>query len=324
MIKTVPEKSKVTLLDNCDKITTENRFNQFMVTLWIEIIYFFKLLIINSINVRHKWAIQFFMKMNIKLCQWSVLEIVKLTFKLHIHTFLYKRCFISNTIEYFYQIVQRINRWVDLGEIQSGLSYNQILYYQSANRFGVRRSTISRLHQRFRTTLQAEWRPIPQATIRTVRSMRRRCTSVKRRWLRILSFLKIPTVTLRIDIYEWLCFGFSFFPFFKFALLWGKSVILGFSPTFLRFTGVHLILNILNYFQLLSLRFALKLWYICNGVINVLFSCNKMHIMRACVFIVLKYNYVFSIWIKETTDKQEIFKKTIYMRTYSNGSSPLN
>jgi hypothetical protein len=27
MIKTVPEKSKVTLLTNCDKFTTENRFN---------------------------------------------------------------------------------------------------------------------------------------------------------------------------------------------------------------------------------------------------------------------------------------------------------
>jgi hypothetical protein len=71
-------------------------------------------------------------------------------------------------------ILQRINRWVDLGQIQSGLSYNQILYYQSANRFGVHRSTISPLHQRFRTTLQAECRQVPQATIRTIRSMRRR------------------------------------------------------------------------------------------------------------------------------------------------------
>jgi hypothetical protein len=72
-------------------------------------------------------------------------------------------------------VLQRINLWVDLGEIQSGLSYNQIVYYPSANRFGVHRSTISR----FRTTLQAEWRQIPQATIRTVRSMKRRCTSVR-------------------------------------------------------------------------------------------------------------------------------------------------
>jgi hypothetical protein len=70
-------------------------------------------------------------------------------------------------------ILQRIIRWVDLGQIQSGLSYNQTLYYQSANRCGVHWSTISRLHQRFRTTLHAEWRQIPQATIRTVRSMRR-------------------------------------------------------------------------------------------------------------------------------------------------------
>jgi hypothetical protein len=76
-------------------------------------------------------------------------------------------------------VLQRINRWIDLGQIQSGLFYNQILYCQSANRFGVHRSTISRLHQRFLTTLQAEWRQIPQATIGTVRSMRRRCTSVR-------------------------------------------------------------------------------------------------------------------------------------------------
>jgi hypothetical protein len=76
-------------------------------------------------------------------------------------------------------VLQRINLWVDLGEIQSGLSYIKILYYPSANRFGVHRSTISRHHQRFRTTLQAEWRQIPHATIRTVRSMKRRCTYVR-------------------------------------------------------------------------------------------------------------------------------------------------
>jgi IS30 family transposase len=105
--------------------------------------------------------------------------------------------------------LQRNNRWIDLGQIQSGLSYKQ-----SANRFGVHRSTISRFHQRFRTKLRSEWRQFPQATVRTVRSMRRR------HW-RTLLFQKISTVTLRIDIYERLCFWIFIlvFAFVKFALL---------------------------------------------------------------------------------------------------------
>jgi hypothetical protein len=98
-------------------------------------------------------------------------------------------------------VLQRNNRWVDLAQIQTGLSYKQ-----SANLFGVHRSTIYRLHQRFRTTLPAEWRQIPQATIRTVRSMRQRCTSV--RGADGGHCLRIPTVTVRKDIYEWR-FGFS-------------------------------------------------------------------------------------------------------------------
>jgi IS30 family transposase len=44
-------------------------------------------------------------------------------------------------------VLQRNNRWVALGQIQAGLSNQQI-----ANRFDVHRSTISRLHQRFGTT----------------------------------------------------------------------------------------------------------------------------------------------------------------------------
>jgi hypothetical protein len=70
--------------------------------------------------------------------------------------------------------MQWFDKWVDLGQIQPGLSYKP-----SANLYGVHRSTFSRLHQRFRTTLQAEWRQIPLATIRTVRSIRRRCKSVR-------------------------------------------------------------------------------------------------------------------------------------------------
>jgi IS30 family transposase len=50
-------------------------------------------------------------------------------------------------------ILQRNNRLVVLEHIQAGLSYQQI-----ANGFGVDRSTISRIHQRFHTTGTVNYR----------------------------------------------------------------------------------------------------------------------------------------------------------------------
>lgn len=62
-------------------------------------------------------------------------------------------------------VLQRNRRWMALGQIQAGVSYQRV-----ANLYGVHRSTISRLHQRYRATGTVRDRPRPgQRRVTTAR-----------------------------------------------------------------------------------------------------------------------------------------------------------
>lgn len=84
-------------------------------------------------------------------------------------------------------VLQRNRRWMALGFIQAGVSYRQV-----ANRFGVHRSTIFRLHQRYRTTGTVRDRPRPGP--RRVTSARQ---DVNIRLQHIANRFRVPAETAR-------------------------------------------------------------------------------------------------------------------------------